>query len=43
MMEKLAQQGTHTELIGQQGIYKHFIEIREKAEDWSIDKEVEHE
>lgn len=32
----IAQQGTHGELIGQEGIYKRFIEIREKAEGWSI-------
>lgn len=32
----IAQQGTHKELIGQNGVYKRFIEIREKAEGWSI-------
>jgi ATP-binding cassette subfamily B protein IrtB len=40
---KIAQQGTHKELIEQEGVYKRFIEIREKAEGWNIDKEVEHE
>lgn len=32
----IAQQGTHEELIKQDGVYKRFIEIREKAEGWSI-------
>lgn len=32
----IVQQGTHQELIGQEGVYKHFIEIREKAEGWKI-------
>lgn len=32
----IAQQGTHEELIKQEGVYKRFIEIREKAEGWSI-------
>ncbi|MEY8352957.1 ABC transporter ATP-binding protein [Lachnospiraceae bacterium 54-53] len=32
----IAQQGTHTSLLAQEGIYKRFIEIREKAEGWSI-------
>lgn len=32
----IAQQGTHAELLAQEGIYKRFIEIREKAEGWSI-------
>ena len=33
---KVVQQGTHHELIEQEGIYKRFIEIREKAEGWRI-------
>ncbi|MDD3253052.1 MAG: ABC transporter ATP-binding protein [Lachnospiraceae bacterium] len=32
----IAQQGTHDELMAQEGVYKRFIEIREKAEGWSI-------
>lgn len=32
----IAQQGTHEELMKQEGVYKRFIEIREKAEGWSI-------
>lgn len=32
----IAQQGTHDELMEQEGVYKRFIEIREKAEGWSI-------
>ena len=33
---KITQQGTHNELIGQDGLYKRFIDIRQKAEGWSI-------
>lgn len=32
----IAQQGTHAELMAQEGVYRRFIEIREKAEGWSI-------
>ncbi len=32
----IVQRGTHTELIKQQGVYRRFIEIREKAESWNI-------
>ena len=32
----IAQQGTHKELMEHEGVYKRFIEIREKAEGWSI-------
>lgn len=32
----IAQQGTHNELMAQEGVYRRFIEIREKAEGWSI-------
>lgn len=34
---RIAQKGTHQQLINQEGIYKHFISIREQAEGWSID------
>ena len=33
---KLVQAGTHKELIEQKGRYRDFIQIREKAEGWSI-------
>ncbi|MDO4168948.1 MAG: ABC transporter ATP-binding protein [Lachnospiraceae bacterium] len=33
---RVAQQGTHMELMKQDGVYKRFIEIRQKAEGWSI-------
>lgn len=33
---RVAQQGSHKELIKQEGIYKHFIEIREKSIGWHI-------
>lgn len=32
----IAEQGTHTELMKQDGVYRRFIEIREKAEGWRI-------
>ena len=32
----ITQQGTHKELMEHEGVYKRFIEIREKAEGWSI-------
>ena len=32
----IAQRGTHEELLSQEGIYRQFIEIREKAEGWSL-------
>lgn len=28
--------GTHNELVQKEGVYKNFIEIREKAEGWNI-------
>lgn len=37
---RIVQCGTHGELIKQNGIYKKFIEIREKAEGWSLGNEV---
>lgn len=33
---KIVQKGTHDQLIQQKGIYRSFINIRERAEDWSI-------
>lgn len=33
---KIAQEGTHNELITQDGIYKSFISIRERANKWSF-------
>jgi ATP-binding cassette, subfamily B, bacterial IrtB/YbtQ len=35
---RIVQQGTHTELVREDGIYKRFIDIRRKAEGWSIEK-----
>ena len=32
----IVQKGTHRQLISQEGIYQHFIKIRELAEGWSI-------
>lgn len=33
---RIAQRGTHEELLGQEGIYKKFLAIRQAAEGWSI-------
>ena len=33
---RIAERGTHDELIKQNGIYKRFTEIREKAEGWHL-------
>ena len=33
---RIAERGTHAELMKQDGVYKRFIEIREKAEGWRI-------
>jgi len=33
---KLVQEGTHKKLIGEKGLYKQFIDIREKSEGWKI-------
>ena len=33
---RIAQQGTHRELMSQKGIYKDFVSLREKAEGWRI-------
>jgi len=32
----IAQQGTHEELVRQDGVYKHFLALRQAAEGWSI-------
>ncbi len=34
---EIAECGTHSELIQKDGLYKRFIKIREKAEDWRIE------
>ena len=36
---RVAEHGTHEELLAQDGIYRRFTEIREKAEGWRIDAE----
>lgn len=33
---KIAQRGTHDQLVAQDGIYKEFIEIRQKASGWNL-------
>ena len=33
---RIAEKGTHSELISQDGVYKRFIQIREQAEGWRI-------
>lgn len=33
---RIAQKGTHRELMSQEGIYKNFVSLREKAEGWRI-------
>lgn len=33
---RVVQKGTHQQLIQQEGLYQHFINIREQAEGWSI-------
>lgn len=33
---RIAESGTHKELITKAGVYKRFVEIREKAEGWNI-------
>jgi ATP-binding cassette subfamily B protein len=33
---RIVQQGTHAELLQQEGVYKRFLSIRETAEGWSM-------
>lgn len=33
----VVQKGTHRELLAQEGIYREFIKVREKAEGWRIE------
>ena len=33
---RIIQRGTHEQLIGEEGVYRRFISIREQAEGWSI-------
>ena len=33
---RIAQHGTHQELMSQEGTYRNFIEIRQRAEGWRI-------
>ena len=36
---RIAQAGTHEELMQEEGLYRHFTEIRQKAEGWRISTE----
>ena len=33
---KIVQKGTHDELIKQEGIYRNFLNIREKSSGWQL-------
>lgn len=33
---KIAEQGSHNELLAKEGVYKRFVDIRHAAEGWSI-------
>lgn len=33
---RIVQRGTHKELLGQEGVYRRFVEIRENAEGWQF-------
>ena len=35
---RIVQQGTHTELIKQEGLYRRFVEAREQALGWRLEK-----
>ena len=36
---RIAERGTHDELIAGEGLYRRFVKIREKAEGWRIGSE----
>lgn len=33
---KIVQEGTHDELVKQEGVYRRFVEIREQSENWTV-------
>ena len=33
---RIAQKGTHETLLAEEGIYRHFVQVREQAEGWRI-------
>jgi ATP-binding cassette subfamily B protein IrtB len=33
---KIVQQGTHNQLIAQEGIYKNFLKVREQSTGWQL-------
>lgn len=33
---KIVQAGTHSELIKEDGLYRRFVEVRQKAEGWEL-------
>ena len=35
---RIVQHGTHTELIKQEGLYRRFVEVREQALGWRLEK-----
>ena len=35
---RIVQHGAHTELIKQDGLYRHFVEVREQALGWRLEK-----
>ena len=34
----IVQQGTHTELVQEEGIYKNFIRLRQESAGWKLSK-----